>query len=154
LLFDRKALSVGRSFHSLGFSTIGNLANQRTRQTRTDGSYVDYTYDNIGQLVSAIGKESGGAARLHENFGYLYDAAGNLSHRTNNALVQTFSVNTMNEITGVSRANTLTVAGTTTSPATSVTVNGLAASCAPLSLRSGVAEANSCCLEGCDFRYR
>ena len=102
-----------------------NAASQRTRQTRLAGDYVDYTYDGAGQLKTAIGKESGGGtSRVHEQFGYAYDAGGNLQYRTNNALVQTFSVDNVNELTGVSRSGTLTVAGGTTGPATSVTVNG------------------------------
>jgi hypothetical protein len=56
-------------------------------------------------------------------FGYGYDAAWNLNYRTNNALVQTFNVNSLNKLTTVARTRTLTVAGTTTSPATNVTVN-------------------------------
>jgi YD repeat-containing protein len=59
--------------------------------------------------------------------GYTYDAAGNLSFRTNNALVQNFGVNNLNELTAVTRSGTLTVAGTTTSQATNVTVNSLVA---------------------------
>ena len=51
-----------------------NLASQRTQQTRTDSSTVTYTYDNIGQLKSAVG--SGGQST--ENLGYLYDTAWNL----------------------------------------------------------------------------
>jgi RHS repeat-associated protein len=47
--------------------------------------------------------------------------------RTNNALIQTFNVNNLNELTIATNQGTLTVAGTTTIPATSVTVNGLTA---------------------------
>jgi len=61
-------------------------------------------------------------------FGYAYDPAGNLNYRTNNALVQTFAANNLNELSTVTRSGTLTVAGTTTSTATNVTVNGSAAS--------------------------
>jgi hypothetical protein len=40
---------------------------------------VDYTYDKLGQLRSATGKESGGVTnRLQEQMNYGYDAAGNL----------------------------------------------------------------------------
>src|SRR5256712_11216766 len=46
-----------------------------------------------------------------------------LNNRTNNALTQTFAVNNLNELTNVTRSGTLTVAGTTTSTATNVTVN-------------------------------
>jgi RHS repeat-associated protein len=101
-----------------------NLAGQRTQLTRTDGSYVAYTYDSAERLTSAKGKESGGVTnRLHEQLGYAYDAAGNLSQRTNNALVQTLNVNTLNELTTSTRAGTYTVAGGATLPTSSVTVN-------------------------------
>jgi RHS repeat-associated protein len=78
----------------------------------------------MGQLVTALGVEPGGTTnRLNEQFGYAYDTAGNLNFRTNNALVQTFNVNSLNELTTNTRSGTLTVAGTTTGPATNVTVN-------------------------------
>ena len=111
--------------HTYGY----NQGNQRTQQIFTAANFVNYLYDAIGQLKTAVGKESGGSARLHEKFGYAYDAAGNLNVRTNNALIQTFNVNTLNELTAYSRntTNALTVAGTTTSPATGVTVNSLSA---------------------------
>jgi hypothetical protein len=63
--------------HAYGY----NVGSQRTNQVRADGSCVNYTYDSLGQLKTALGYESGGTARLHEKFGYLYDAAGNLSKR-------------------------------------------------------------------------
>src|SRR6266699_2387651 len=52
---------------------------------------------------------------------------GSLNYRTNNALVQTLNVNSLNELTTGTRSGTLTVAGTTTSAATNLTVNSLAA---------------------------
>jgi RHS repeat-associated protein len=88
-----------------------NARHERTKQTFRDGNYIDYTYDNIGQLKSAVGKESGGTVRLHEKFGYGYDAAWNLSTRTNNALIQNFSVDSRNQLSGTTRSGTLTVAG-------------------------------------------
>jgi RHS repeat-associated protein len=60
---------------------------------------------------------------MQEQLGYFYDAAGNLNYRTNNTLLQAFNVNNLNELTTVTNGGRLTVAGTTTSPATSVTVN-------------------------------
>ena len=67
---------------------------------------------------------------LNEKFAYGYDAAQNLTSRTNNALVQTIGVNSLNELTAITRNSTsaLTVTGTTSSNATSVTINGSAAS--------------------------
>jgi RHS repeat-associated protein len=104
-----------------------NQAGQRTAETNTAGDFRNYTYDNASELTSAIGKEAGGASRLQEQLGYLYDAAGNLNFRTNNALIQNFAMNNLNELTTETNGGTLTVAGTTTIPANSVTVNGLTA---------------------------
>jgi RHS repeat-associated protein len=125
--FDSVARMTSTVLENSGNTTLNshtysyNVGNQRTRQTRTDGSYVDYTYDNAGELKSAIGKESGGSSRAHEAFGYAYDPAGNLNYRTNNALIQTFSVDSLNQLTSGSRSGTLTVAGTVGTPGTNVT---------------------------------
>lgn len=123
-----------------------NQANQRTRQTVNEGyniggwassRFMDYTYDDIGQLKTAKGKDRvintttwdyDEIPRRHEQFGYAYDKAWNLSYRTNNALVQTFTVNTLNELTNVTRSGTLTVAGQATGPRADTTygpVNGV-----------------------------
>jgi RHS repeat-associated protein len=101
-----------------------NPASQRTQQVFTAGNYVNYAYDGMGQLQKANGKETGGTTnRVHEQFGYAYDPAGNLNYRTNNALIQTFNVNSLNELTTGARSGTMTVEGTTTSAATNVAVN-------------------------------
>ena len=79
------------------------------------------------QLKTAKELENDGTPRLHEQFGYAYDAAWNLSYRTNNALVQTFNVNSLNELSSATRSGTFTVAGMTTLPGRSidnVTVGG------------------------------
>jgi len=103
-----------------------NPGNQRTQQVFTAGNLVNYSYDPTRQLKAAVGKEQGGLTnRLQEQFGYTYDAVQNLYQRTNNALVETFNVNSLNELTTETNAGTLTVAGTTTGHATSVTVNGI-----------------------------
>src|SRR5206468_3124911 len=109
--------------HAYGY----NAANQRTTMTNVAGNFVNYSYDNIGEVKTATGKESGGSPRLQEQFGYAYDAACNLNYRTNNALLQTFTDNNLNQLSSAGRSGTLTVAGTTTSAATNVTVNGSAA---------------------------
>jgi RHS repeat-associated protein len=101
-----------------------NQASQRIGETNTAGDYRNYTYDNMGELTTAIGKEAGGVTnRWQEQLGYAYDAAGNLIFRTNNALLQEFNVNSLNELTTITNGGRLTVAGTTTSAATNVTVN-------------------------------
>jgi RHS repeat-associated protein len=107
-----------------------NPGNQRTSQNRMGPGYtnsVDYGYDPLGQLTTALGTEADATPRLHEQFGYQYDPAGNLKYRTNNALVQTFKVDALNQLTNVSRTGTLTVSGNTSTKATNVTVNGQSA---------------------------
>jgi RHS repeat-associated protein len=110
------------------YSYTYDVGNQPTQQVFTAGDFVNYTYDSISQLTSALGQEpSGGTNRLQEQLRYGYDAAHNLNVRSNNALVETFNVNSLNELTTLPRTGTLTVVGTTTTPATNVTVNGSAA---------------------------
>jgi RHS repeat-associated protein len=74
---------------------VYNLASQRTYQTRTDGSYVHYDYEAIGQLTGALG--SGGLSR--ERLGYSYDPAWNLAWRTNSGNPQAFQVDGLNQLT-------------------------------------------------------
>jgi RHS repeat-associated protein len=107
-----------------------NVGNQRTQVERTGENYANYTYDKIGQVIGDQAYESavGNAARLNEQLGYAFDAAGNLNYRTNNALIANFQVNTLNELTANTNGGTLTVMGTATSTNLGVTVNGTAAS--------------------------
>jgi RHS repeat-associated protein len=101
-----------------------NDLDQRTKQTRTGGDYVDYAYDPLGQLTNAVGKELGGVTnRWHEQFAYKYDAAGNLTNRVQHRLTNSFAVNSLNQLTGGARAGRISVGGITTGPATNVTVN-------------------------------
>jgi YD repeat-containing protein len=106
-----------------------NVGNQRTTVTRSGENAASYTYDPIGQVIADQASEvTGGASRLNEQLHYAFDPAGNLAYRTNNSLVANFRVNSVNELTTNTNGGTLTVMGTTTSPATSVSVNGIAAS--------------------------
>lgn len=106
-------------------SYVYNVGNQRTQQTFTFTNYETYAYDKIGQLIATAGAEFGGVTnRLLEQMSYGYDAAHNLNYRTNNALVEHFVVNNLNELSTVTNSGTLTVEGATGAPATAVTVNG------------------------------
>ena len=132
--YDSSARLLSTVLKNSGQSTLDshsyqlNQGNQRTRQTFTAGNYVDYTYDSVGQLKTAIGKEGGGSTlRLNEQFGYAYDTAANLNFRTNNDLMETFSVNSRNELSTISRGTSMTVAGVTSMAATNVALNGLSA---------------------------
>ena len=107
-----------------------DAANRRTNQLRWTSNSVAYTYDNSGQLKTAAAKEQAGTTRAHEQFGYAYDSAGNLSRRTNNTSIQTFNTaNNLNQLSTVTRDTNqaFIVEGTTTSTASSVTVNSSSA---------------------------
>ena len=109
--------------YTYGYNQIG----ERTNIVRNYGlmtSSANAGYDAIGELTSWSAREASGAPRLNEQLGYAYDAAGNLQQRTNNALVQSFSVDGANELTNIVRSGLLTVSGNTPLPASSVTVNG------------------------------
>jgi RHS repeat-associated protein len=70
-----------------------DLAGERTAYTNGAGTYLHYSYDNIGQLKVATGSTSS------EDRGYVYDAAWNLNWRTNNGSASQFEVNDLNELT-------------------------------------------------------
>lgn len=97
---------------------------RRLTETRYDNSVATYTYDGIGQLKTATSKEAGATTRLNEQFGYSYDKAGNLYARTNNTLVLTFNVNSVNQLSNSAYSGSLTAAGNTAQAVTSATVNG------------------------------
>ena len=100
-----------------------DVGHERTSQTFTAGNYFSYGYDPLGQLTSAVGRESGGTLRLQEQLSYGYDTAGNLTGRTNNAWVTALLLNNaLNELSAVSQSGTLTVAGMTTPAAIAVYV--------------------------------
>jgi len=125
---------------SHGIALRYDALNRLTNQVDGAGTTV-YSYDAAGQLTNAGGLWPSDtvsytyANRLRTGLSlaspvgvawsqcYTYDAAGNLNARTNNALVQTFGVNTLNELTASTNSGRLTVAGSTTITATNVTVN-------------------------------
>lgn len=129
--FDLRARILSTKLKNSALETLNshayqyNLASQRTQQVFTAGNYLSYRYDNSGQLVAFQGTEAGGVTnRVQEQLGYLYDPAGNLLVRTNNALLEQFTFNAANEISTETNTGTLTVAGNTSTPATNVMVNG------------------------------
>jgi RHS repeat-associated protein len=70
-----------------------NHANQRTAFTNAAGTYVQYRYDNIGQLTVADSSTNS------EDRGYTYDHAWNLNWLTNNGSTFHFLPDTKNELT-------------------------------------------------------
>jgi hypothetical protein len=75
------------------------VGSQRTNFANAAGTNVAYTYDAIGQLKVADSSVN------TEDRGYLYDAAWNLSTRTNNGVTTGFTVDTKNELTNVAGAS-------------------------------------------------
>jgi YD repeat-containing protein len=74
--YDSVARLLSTTLKNAQLSTLNshqysyNTANQRTQQVFTAGDYVNYSYDPIGQLKTAVGKEAGGTTnRLHEQLG-------------------------------------------------------------------------------------
>lgn len=92
---------------------------------RTEQSYVDWIRRFI--LLCGAASEKGSSTLTQLNSAMTMNATGHLNRRTNNALVQSFTVNNLNQLSNATRSGTLTVAGATHGPATSVTVNGLSA---------------------------
>jgi RHS repeat-associated protein len=100
-----------------------NLAGWRTNEYRNDGSFQAYTYDPIGQLLSANAKH-GTTNRLNEQFTYTYDQAGNLSNRVENGFKTIFAVDALNQLSTLSRDTTnFTVAGAASALPSTITVN-------------------------------
>lgn len=131
--FDSVGRLAGTFLKNSGNSTVDsfqydhNTGGRRTAVTALAGNYINYGYDNIGQLTSAQGFESGGGYRVFEWNTYAYDRAGNLTNRITHNLGNSFAVDPMNELTNSTRGGTLTVVGTTTGPATNVLVNSTGA---------------------------
>ena len=78
------------------YGYTNNVGNQWIAQVRGDSSYAVYTYDNAGQLKSAVG--ASGQSQM--NLGYYYDAGWNLNWRTNNGTPTSFSVDNLNQLSG------------------------------------------------------
>ena len=93
---------LDNSAHSILDSAVYgyNTASQRTAFTNAAGTYVLYSYDNIGQLKLATSSVS------TENRGYTYDAAWNLNYLTNDGTLNTFTVDSQNQLTGDPNAPT------------------------------------------------
>jgi RHS repeat-associated protein len=109
-----------------GVDSLG-LRTNITRELGLTTNTVAVGYDPINQMSSWTAKEASGATRHNEQLGYGYDAAGNLNLRTNDALVQTFTVDSLNQLSSVSRTGAFTVTGATPAPANSITVDGVLA---------------------------
>jgi RHS repeat-associated protein len=84
-----------------------DLANQRTLLGRTNSAYPSWNgyvlagYDPAGQLTNAWTYLPDGTPVTAQKWSYGYDAAQNLTKRTNNTTVETFTVNALNQLTAI-----------------------------------------------------
>ena len=82
-----------------------DLANQRTLLGRTNSAYPSWNgyvlagYDPAGQLTNAWTYLPDGTPVTAQKWSYGYDPAQNLTKRTNNTTVETFTVNALNQLT-------------------------------------------------------
>ena len=97
--FDSVARLTGTYLENSGNTVLDsavygyNKANQRTAFTNAAGTYVQFAYDNIGQLIvatSSVGSETRG---------YGYDPAWNLHQLTNNGTTTILAEDNKNEMT-------------------------------------------------------
>ena len=114
--------------HTLDGYVYGlDLMGLRTNITRNLGlttNYVNIGYDPIEEVTNWSAREFSGELRHNEQLGYGYDNAGNLNVQTNDALIQTFTVDALNQISNVTRTGPLTVTGAAQVPVIHVSVNG------------------------------
>ena len=84
-----------------GCSYIYNARDQRTKQTLSDGQYWDYSYDELGQVISGVKKTAAGAVVSGQNYAYDYDTVGNRETATANAVETNYTANQLNQYTAI-----------------------------------------------------
>jgi RHS repeat-associated protein len=131
---------TGQTHSAAGLSGAGasqsyglNNINQRTKRTDGDGSTWDWTYDALGQVDTAVRKNSAAQFLAGQQFDYDFDLAGNrtVARRGGdvsgaNLRTMTLGATALNTYTSVSTPSQVEVLGEAASAA-SVTVNGTAA---------------------------
>ncbi len=82
-------------------SYLFNDLNQREKLTLKDGSSWLYSYDEKGNLVSAVKKDADGNAVPEYNFSYSFDAMGNRLTANEGAVSTSYTANSLNQYTSV-----------------------------------------------------
>lgn len=114
-----------------------NQADQRTRATREDGAYWDYSYDTLGQVVGGIKKTAAGQPIPGMAFGYSYDDIGNRKTSTTGvpAHESAYTANLLNQYTQRTVPNYFDLLGSA-NPAATVTVTSPADSASPAAIHA------------------
>ncbi len=80
-----------------------NNANQRTKATLNGGNFWEYDYDDLGQVILGVKKDSGGTALDGYTFGYGFDDIGNRKTSTENGRTTEYTPNLLNQYTEIDR---------------------------------------------------
>jgi len=102
----------------VNFNYTYNSANQRTKDTLSDGSYWIYQYDSLGQVTDGVKHFADGTLVPGQQFGYLFDDIGNRKQTTAGGdavgaslRLASYSVNNLNQITNRNYPGTNDVTG-------------------------------------------
>ena len=66
-----------------------------------DGQSWEYSYDELGQVISGVKKTAAGAAVSGQNYAYAYDTVGNRETATANAVETNYTANQLNQYTAI-----------------------------------------------------
>jgi RHS repeat-associated protein len=102
---------------------VYNEANQRTRQTREDGTYWVYGYDALGQVTSGKKYWVDGTEVKGMQYEYGFDDIGNRRETAKDGRESSYSANLLNQYAQRTVPGAMDVLGTARTNAT-VTVNG------------------------------
>ncbi|WP_176013214.1 RHS repeat domain-containing protein [Victivallis sp. Marseille-Q1083] len=84
-----------------GYGYTYNARDQRTKQTLIDGQYWEYSYDELGQVISGVKKTAAGVVVSGQNYAYAYDTVGNRETATANAVETNYTANQLNQYTAI-----------------------------------------------------
>ena len=91
--------TLTRPYHASGLSPFAfaytyNAANQRTRFTREDSAFWDFSYDSLGQVTAGRKKLSTGDVMLGYDYAFAFDDIGNRMTTTVNSHASTYTLDT------------------------------------------------------------
>ena len=118
------ASGTGAPSLPIGFAYQYNDANQRVRASAGDGSYWEYSYDKLGQVISGRRYWLDGTPVSGQQFNYAFDDIGNRDETGGRASAESdYSANYLNQYTSRTVAGAVDVVGIA-NPTAAVTVNG------------------------------
>jgi RHS repeat-associated protein len=100
-----------------------NDLNQRTRHTDGTDAYWDYSYDERGQVETAVRKTAADVTIPSFNYGYAFDDIGNRTQTTTNGRTASYTPDILNQYDQRQVPRTIDVRGSANAAA-SVTVDG------------------------------